>query len=131
MEYLLLSFVLAIVFAYLAYPVIKPPHAETLEPNTRTRDALVAERDFAYQAIRDLDFDFQLGKLSPADYQTLRDKHKANAATVLQQLDTLAPATPAETTPTPARDASLFCTNCGTRRAPDDKFCRKCGNRLK
>ena len=127
LEYLLLSFVLAAVFAYIAYPVLKPPHEETIERNAL--DALVAQRDGAYQAIRDLDFDFQLGKLSSTDYETLRERQKAHAASVLQEIDALGQTQTVQTAPT--REAKMFCTNCGTPREPDDKFCRKCGNSLR
>ncbi len=127
MEYLILSLVLAAVFAYIAYPVLKPPPAESSEPNAL--DALVAQRDSAYQAIRDLDFDFQLGKLSVEDYRTLRERHKAHAVSVLQQIDALGQAQTVRTAPT--REPKMFCTNCGTPREPDDKFCRKCGTQLR
>ena len=126
MEYLLLSLVLAAVFAFIAYPILQPPVAEPSE--TSARDALAAQREADYQAIRDLDFDFQLGKLSSADYQTLRERHKAHVAAVLQQIDALGPAVTVPTEPT--RAAKLFCPNCGAPREPDDKFCRRCGNSL-
>ena len=127
MEYIILSLVLAAVFAYIAYPVLKPPLEETAERNAL--DTLVTERESAYQAIRDLDFDFQLGKLSSADYQSLREKQKAQAASVLQQIDALGSAQVVQTAS--IREPKLFCTNCDTPREPDDKFCRKCGNKLK
>ena len=127
MEYFILSLVLAAVFAYIAYPVLKPPREEIVERSAL--DPLVTERDSAYQAIRDLDFDFQLGKLSSADYQALRERHKALAATVLQQIDAVSSAQKVQAGTT--TDAKVFCTNCGTPREADDKFCRKCGNPLK
>ena len=127
MEYILLSLVLAAVFAYIAYPILKPPGADLAVPNAL--DELMTQRDTDYQAIRDLDFDFQLGKLSAADYQALRERHKAHAASVLQQLDARGQTAPAQVGS--AREPKMFCTNCGTPREPEDKFCRKCGNKLK
>lgn len=127
MEYLIVSLILAAVFAYIAYPILKPPPEEIVERNAL--DPLVTERDSAYQAIRDLDFDFQLGKLSATDYETLRERQKAHAASVLQQIDALGQPPVAQAAPT--RDTKMFCTNCGTPHEPDDKFCRRCGNKLK
>lgn len=127
MEYFILSLVLAAVFAYIAYPILKPPREEIVASNAI--ELLVAQRDAAYQAIRDLDFDFQLGKLSATDYESLRERQKSQAATVLQKIDALGAAPAVRTAPT--REAKMFCTNCGTPRESDDKFCRKCGNKLK
>lgn len=128
MEYILLSLVLAAVFAYIAYPILKPPPEEQFEP--AALDELLTQRESAYQAIRDLDFDFQLGKLSQTDYNNLRERHKAHAASVLQELDARPLVAPAPR-PVATREVNLFCTNCGTQREPSDKFCRKCGNQLK
>jgi hypothetical protein len=127
LEYLILSLVLAAVFAYIAYPILKPPPEEIVERNAL--DPLVTERESAYQAIRDLDFDFQLGKLSATDYETLRERQKSHAAAVLQEIDALGQPQIVQAAPT--REPKIFCTNCGTLREPDDKFCRKCGNPLK
>jgi len=126
LEYLILSLVLAAVFAYIAYPILKPPREETIERNAL--DPLVTERDSAYQAIRDLDFDFQLGKLSATDYEALRERQKSHAASVLQEIDALGSAQPVQVGTT--HEPKMFCANCGTPREPDDKFCRKCGNKL-
>ncbi len=87
LEYILIAILLAAVFAFIAYPILNPTREETSQPDAL--DALVAQRDSAYAALRDLDFDFQLGKLSPNDYQALRERYKAHAATVLQQIDAL------------------------------------------
>ena len=76
------------VMAFIAYPLFTTQHGNI----TRTPDALdvlISQRDSAYDAIRDLDFDFQLGKLRQADYVPLREKYKARAAETLKQIDAL------------------------------------------
>lgn len=86
MEFVLIAILIAAVFAFLAYPLFTPTREEN-SPSSNALETLIAQRDSAYAAIRDLDFDFQLGKLSESDYRTLRERYKARAASVLQQID--------------------------------------------
>jgi hypothetical protein len=44
----------------------------------------------AYSAIREAEFDRQMGKLTGEDYQMLREKYEARAIEALAQLDRLA-----------------------------------------
>ncbi len=106
MELVFISGVLLVTLAFLAYPFFKPtPKARQMDA---ARETLTAERDAAYAALRDLDFDFQLGKLSESDHNARRARYKAHAAAILQQFDALpAPNTasvPGEPTPPPQRE---------------------------
>lgn len=47
---------------------------------------LLSERDLALEDLRDLDFDHDLGNLSEADHQELREQSKRRAVAVLKQL---------------------------------------------
>ncbi len=49
---------------------------------------LLARRDGLYAMLRDLDLDYELGKLDAPTYHTRREKYLARAAAVLKQLDT-------------------------------------------
>ncbi len=122
-------------------------------------DGLTAQRDSAYDAIRDLDFDFQMGKLSQTDYTALREKSKTRAALALQQIDALGengggvnieeqvvPLRATKRAAPPADDeiereiarlragrgaaSVLRCGNCGTSYHAGDEFCAKCGKKL-
>jgi hypothetical protein len=53
------------------------------------RDKLLAERAALYTTIRDLDFDFQTGKLLEADYRAMREKYMARGVEILKELDAL------------------------------------------
>lgn len=92
MEFIVIAIVVVLVIGFIAYPLFTVPH-EQAAPAANALDSLIAQRDSAYDAIRDLDFDFQLGKLSQADYDLLREKYKARAALALQQIDQLAGST--------------------------------------
>jgi hypothetical protein len=49
--------------------------------------ALLAERERAIQALQELEFDYELGKIPPEDYPALRKQLLARGAEVLRKLD--------------------------------------------
>ena len=51
------------------------------------RHRLEKQRDLAYAAIKEAEFDFQMGKLSPDDYAALRRTYEARAIAALAELD--------------------------------------------
>ena len=123
---------------FVALPLLRPasapfPYEETSEEALRRH--LEAERDRHLLAVADLDLDYQAGKLDEEDYRKLREEHKAAAIAIMRQLDQLGAGAPTErkegssgqarTSPGAAR----FCTQCGRRLGPDDKFCARCGAR--
>jgi hypothetical protein len=116
---------------------------------------LQAQRDAIYQAIRELRFDHQVGKVSETDFAAFDAQLRGQAALVLQQIDALRQAEadpaldasleaeitalrqvngsgPAKTAlPAPAAKPTLnFCPQCGHRVQAGDRFCGKCGAAL-
>ncbi len=51
------------------------------------RRRLEKERDLAYAAIKEAEFDFQMGKLSSEDYAALRGTYEARAIAALAALE--------------------------------------------
>ena len=51
------------------------------------RYRLEKEKELAYAAIKEADFDLQMGKLSPEDHAALRAKYEAKAFAALEALD--------------------------------------------
>ena len=51
------------------------------------RYRLEKEKDLAYAAIKEAEFDLQMGKLSAEDYALLRGKYEARALAALAALD--------------------------------------------
>lgn len=76
-----------IVAAYVAQPLVAKSHARSSASEESPRDKLVAERDAVYAVIRDLDFDFQTGKLLEADYRPMRETYVTRGVEILKQLD--------------------------------------------
>ena len=55
------------------------------DPALERINALQNQKESLYSAIRDIDFDYGLGKLSKEDYEELRLKYRVEAASVLQK----------------------------------------------
>ena len=60
---------------------------ETQNENEGRYAALLTERERALQALQELEFDYELGKIPPEDYPALRKQLLARGAEVLRKLD--------------------------------------------
>lgn len=63
---------------------------DTLAQSTRRenrRRQLLEDRDMVYDAIRELDFDFRMGKVEEEDYQQARARYEAQAVELMKSLD--------------------------------------------
>ncbi len=102
---------------------------------------LVTRRDATYAAIKELESDHAMGKLSDQDYRVMRAKYETRAVGILQELDGLS-----ATQSRPARTyengevieqqvrqlrKNPSCPKCGTPHEPNDAFCAKCGTVLR
>ena len=95
----------------------------------RQREILQQEKTLVLRAIKDLDFDYGMKKVSEADYTDMLERLRARALLLMQQLDRV-PATPVAAPSKVRRAAPTPCGRCGTRNEPDAKFCKQCGDRL-
>lgn len=98
-----------------------------------------------YENLRDLQFEYRLGKLSDADYQTTKKDLQKELATVLEEVDRLRaqiqsgkPPAPAKAAATPAAGPTtakarenFVCDSCGASFAQELKFCGECGKSMK
>jgi hypothetical protein len=96
--------------------------------------AYLDERKAAiYDNLRDLQFEFRVGKLSDADYQnTKRDLQKELAA-VMAEADRMKGGSPPPPLPPPPPTPAhrFICPSCGTEFPADLKFCGECGKPMK
>ena len=116
-------------------PLFKPPVAAAafLEP----LDPEETRRGIALIALKEIDFDRATGKLSDADYESLKAKYTGEALTALREEESPADAVEAliaervKVLRAP-RDAGSIrsCPKCGPRPEPDPKFCSNCGGQL-
>jgi hypothetical protein len=84
-----------------------------------------------YENLRDLQFEYRVGKLSDADYQRTKTELQAELAGVLAEIDKMK----ANTTPTvksavvkskPAASTNI-CPHCNAKFPQPLKFCGECG----
>lgn len=90
MSYAILSLLILAGLAFLLLPFLRraPSVAQKLREDEELEE-LHSERDALYQAIRELELDYQTGKLSQEDYRALRRDYQAKAARLLKRLDAL------------------------------------------
>lgn len=70
--------------APLLWPKVSGPSTPTTDPE---RYRLEKEKELAYAAIKEAEFDAQMGKLSPEDHAMLREKYEARALAALEALE--------------------------------------------
>jgi zinc ribbon protein len=133
-------------------PLVSAEDDRTAMIGHRTRAALEREKLMTLRALKELEFDRAMGKLSDADWQEMSARLRNRATGLIRQLDSGAsyreqierdlaarltqepPAESRTSTPTHKPEAPVargnFCTDCGTKNEGDAKFCKNCGHRL-
>jgi hypothetical protein len=136
----------AVALLLVAWPLVRGSAARDESQAAAGQEALsdlVAQRDGTLQAIRELQFDRDVGKLTADDFLVFERNLKMAAAESLRRLDAweaaadreIAAAVPARAakTPAPSRGATAdgsSCPRCGSAIAADDVFCTRCGSDL-
>jgi hypothetical protein len=90
--YLVGLLLIGIVAAFVALPLFGPSeeHDFLAEPDSQAA-RWERQKAEAYAALKEAEFDLQMGKLTDTDYQLLREKYEARALEALAQLDRLTP----------------------------------------
>jgi rRNA maturation endonuclease Nob1 len=88
-----------------------------------------------YENLRDLQFEYRLGKLSDADYQKTKLDLQRELAKVLAEIDAVQPAVPmkAHAANAPAETVVKVagpCPHCGAKFPQPMKFCGACGKAM-
>jgi hypothetical protein len=85
-----------------------------------------------YENLRDLQFEFRVGKLSDADYQKTKLDLQRELAKVLAEIDSMAPAIKAKAAVVVAKPKSdgKKCPHCGATFPQPLKFCGECGKAM-
>ena len=89
-----------------------------------------------YENLRDLQFEYRVGKLSDDDYQSTKRDLQKELAVVLAEVDKLKEklgvngAAP-RPTPKPPKPDPLVCPACGAKFDKELKFCGECGKPMK
>jgi len=126
-----------IALAVLAFVLgVRPRDLPVAEPESPFQH--LDERKVAiYENLRDLTFEYRVGKLSDADYQSTKRDLQKELAGVLGEVDRLkvqlngsvrVPAPVPAPKPTPS---GFICPSCGSKFEKELKFCGECGKPMK
>ena len=106
----------------------------------RARAAIDREKTLVLRSIKELEFDYAMGKVSDQDFAEMGLRLRTRAAGLLRQLDAGAAYSTqieqeltrrlAEAGIAAAPRADRFCTQCGTSATATARFCGQCGHRL-
>ena len=128
-------------------PLVGPPQELAAEIGEQTRAFLEREKMLALRAIKELEFDKAMGKVSEEDFLEMTGRLRARAGRIMRQIDAgsgyraaiekdlakrLAekrPGDQASVAPAGTR-ASRACAACSTANDPDARFCKACGAKL-
>ncbi len=92
MEQFIIIFLVLIVSFYVSYPYFfrgKNNSLEATDHSTEILEKLVEQKDLYLSEIKDIEFDYGLGKLNEKDYQQLLKEYKLKAASVIEKIDNI------------------------------------------
>src|SRR3989337_3568909 len=118
--------VMALSFGAIAWPFLgRRVSGDAAREPARPGEDLVSQRDTTYQALKELEFEYNLGNLSDADYADLRERYRTESAGVLQKLDTATEHIDLEEAPRDALAGSpgMACPSCNEAIVEGDAYC--------
>jgi rubrerythrin len=123
------------VAAYVAAPFFTatavPGRPGAKPVTTSERQRLERQKLDAYAAIKELEFDYRMHKLSDADFAAIRDKYAAQALEAIAALDATKAAQARQQVEGRRASRIAFCPNCGVSVPARAKFCPACGRSLR
>ena len=130
-------------------PLVTKKDDRTVMIGDRTRAALEREKLLALRALKELEFDRAMNKVSEEDFREITGRLRARALRLMHQLDAgagyrgqierelakrLAAASsdpsPSAKASRPAAPAAAVCGACSTANDSDARFCKNCGAKL-
>jgi hypothetical protein len=125
-------------------PLVSPGDDRTAVIGQRTRAALEREKSLTLRAIKELEFDRAMGKVSEEDFREMTGRMRARATRLIRQLDAsagyrgvierdlskrLGEVSEAVGGPQ-SRGSERICGSCTTANDTDARFCKSCGAKL-
>jgi len=137
---LVVGIVLALLaLAFVLFPIFDDSPLRAELPATRRPKARAPGSSVAIEALREIEFDRETGKLSDADYATLKAAYTQEALAAMRaegpEAAQVAGVAEPDIDPVEAairkyRPRARACTTCGPRPEPDAVYCSSCGSYL-
>lgn len=157
---LALAWVLWLLFKVAQALTKEPEKEEAARTTGRRKKQLEREKQLLLKALKELEFDHKMNKVSDADFEEISNAYRQRAMRVMRQLDLAGgetdyrklverdlasqtgakeeepaakkeePASPKKEEPPPVV-AAPKCPKCEAKNDADADFCKKCGSKLK
>ncbi len=156
---MLIQVILALsVVAFIGYPLLRAAQTGEAEaqPLSEELEDLLSKKESTYSALKELEFDFKMGKLSEKDYVEIDARYRDDALEILGAIEeaekgspsdgsgaprrtkkarpqvesrppTIARPKPAKATTIGKTAATVTCADCGRENPPGSRFCASCG----
>jgi hypothetical protein len=125
-------------------PLVSSEPETSITIGGRTRIAMEREKALVLRSLKELEFDFAMGKMAKADFDEMSGRLRARALGLMRQLDAgggyrdqIAKEITARlekdgSSPPPETvvEAPGLCPACDTQNDRDAKFCKNCGAQL-
>ncbi|MFQ5432904.1 MAG: hypothetical protein ACE5EN_10410 [Nitrospinota bacterium] len=85
--YLLEIFLIGVVLFGIGYPLFMRPKEETTVNEGDEYHNLLYAKDAALLALKELDFDYDTGKVGEEDYRRIKKQFEGEAVAILKQID--------------------------------------------
>ena len=134
------------VVLFVLFPIFARASEVSQRPTAiaQERRSLSEKRDRLYEAIKDVEFEYQAGKLSDTDYKSVRTDCLAQAAEVLARLEEIDESDTAGAKATEEKDSIAVerspestevasgpsCPSCKQPNPAAAKFCMRCGCKM-
>jgi zinc-ribbon domain len=136
-----------ILLVYVIMPLTKKKYQLAFVPFNKTNQKeikLLERKNELLGALKEIEFEYQLGKLSEEDYNNLKNDYEMNALSVLKELDHKDNGNSemedieseirefrSKMKPGLGQENNLnYCSNCGAKLSNEFKFCSNCGKSL-
>ena len=102
------------------------PQPEPVSPAQHLEERKAA----IYENLRDLQFEYRVGKLSDEDYQRTKLGLQKELAGVISEIEKVTTGKPLPSSPAPRPRPGTTCASCGATFSEVMKFCGKCGKAM-
>lgn len=139
-----------LVLAFIGYPLLRPAEGAAVCPIAKDDyelPDLEKEKDVVFSTLNEIEYDYQMNKLSGQDYNELKNEYTQKAVLLLKEEDSeagevygaiereveaeLEAEIKDEIAQVPGEATIEFCYHCGERLlSPNQQFCHRCGGKL-